>query len=64
MVVLILLLLIASVFVGYLGRNSRLGFWGVLVASIMFTPLLVFVVLILFGQKVGFGSAPKAQDSD
>ncbi len=64
MIILILLLLIASVFVGYIGRKSRLGFWGVLVASIMFTPLLVFILLVLLGQKTGLGWAPDAQDTE
>lgn len=51
MVVFLLLYLIASVFVGYIGRNSRLGFWGILVASVVLSPLLVFIILILFGRK-------------
>jgi hypothetical protein len=33
----------------YIGRNARLKFWGVLMASIIFTPLVVGVVLLFFG---------------
>lgn len=51
MVVFFFLYLIASVFVGYIGRNSRLGFWGVLVASVLISPPVTFIVLILFGRK-------------
>jgi len=50
MIQLYLLYFIASVFVGYFGRNSRLGFWGVLVASVLITPIVTFIILILFGR--------------
>jgi len=63
MIVLILLFLIASVFVGYVGRHSRLGFWGVLAASVLFTPLLVFVILIFLGQTGGPRRPTNAQDT-
>ncbi|MFC3051541.1 hypothetical protein [Kordiimonas pumila] len=48
-----LLHIIASVFVAYWGRESRLGFWGLLVASFLITPLLVFIILVLFGRRFG-----------
>jgi len=48
---LFLLYLIASLFVSYLGRNSRLGFWGVLVVSFLITPVVSFIILILFGRS-------------
>lgn len=51
MTAIFILYLIACVFVGYIGRNSRLGFWGVLVASVLVSPLVTFIILILFGRR-------------
>jgi hypothetical protein len=34
----------------YFGRNTRLGYWGTFVVSLIFTPFLVVIVLLLFGQ--------------
>jgi hypothetical protein len=45
-----ILYFIAAVFVSYIGRNSRLGFWGVLVVSFFITPVLTLIILILFGR--------------
>jgi hypothetical protein len=39
--------LIASVFVAWLGRNRMLRFWGNLVLSLILTPLIVAIVLIV-----------------
>lgn len=64
MTTLILLFLLTSAFVGYLGRNSRLGFWGVLLLSVVFTPLVVFIILALLGQISGPGPASNVQDAE
>lgn len=48
-----ILYMIACILVAYVGRASRLGFWGVLAASFFITPVLTFVILVLFGRKLG-----------
>jgi hypothetical protein len=35
-------------FVSYYGKQTRLGFWGLLLVSVFFTPWLVGVGLVLF----------------
>ncbi len=35
------------VLVSFYGRGTRLGFWGVLLLSVIATPLVVFVGLLL-----------------
>jgi hypothetical protein len=42
--------IIFSILLAYLGRNSRLKFWGVLLTSLYFTPLVVGVMLLFFGS--------------
>jgi len=34
-----------SAFVGIMGRDSKMGFFGIFLLSLIFTPILVFVVL-------------------
>lgn len=51
MIQLFLLYMIAVVIVSYMGRDSRLGFWGVFVVSFLVTPLITFIILILFDRK-------------
>jgi hypothetical protein len=41
--------IIFSILLAYLGRNSRLKFWGVLLTSLYLTPLVVGVSLLFFG---------------
>lgn len=41
--------IILSILLAYIGRNARLKFWGVLMASLIFTPLVVGVILLFFG---------------
>jgi hypothetical protein len=41
--------IIFSILLAYLGRNSRLKFWGVLLTSLYMTPLVVGVMLLFFG---------------
>ncbi len=42
---------ILCVLIGYLGRNSRIGFWGVTFLSIFFTPVLTGMVLAMLGNR-------------
>jgi hypothetical protein len=37
---------VLSVFVGALGRDRKLGFWGFFFLSLVFTPLLIFLILV------------------
>lgn len=39
------------VIAGYLGKESRLGFWGVTAASLFLTPVLTLLFVILFGRS-------------
>ena len=41
--------IISSILLAYLGRNARLKFWGVLLASLILSPLVVGFVLLFFG---------------
>ncbi len=43
--------IIFSILLAYLGRNSRLKFWGVLLTSLYMTPLVVGVMLLFFGTS-------------
>lgn len=38
---------ILCVIAGLLGRHTRIGFWGVTAASLIFTPLIVLLVVVL-----------------
>jgi hypothetical protein len=37
--------LFASLIIGYLGRNRRMGFWGLTFASLLLTPLVGLLLL-------------------
>ncbi len=39
------------ILVAWLGRNSRLGSWGIFISAIFFTPFLTFIGVILFGSR-------------
>ncbi len=41
------IVLLLSCLIGYLGRNKKLGFWGFLFASLLLTPLLGLLLLIV-----------------
>jgi hypothetical protein len=38
------------VIAAYLGKSSRLGFWGVLMAGVFLTPVVSLMLVILFGR--------------
>lgn len=50
MLLLLLPFLLLSAGVGYLGRNTKFGFWGNFVCSIVLTPI-VGLVIVLAGAK-------------
>ena len=41
------LYVLLSLIIGYFGRHRRLGFWGLTFGSILFTPLMGFIVLLV-----------------
>jgi hypothetical protein len=47
-------IIVGAVLVGYLGRHRRIGFLGFLLLSLLITPLLALLVLILSSdERVG-----------
>jgi hypothetical protein len=55
--------IIFSILLAYLGRNSRLKFWGVLLTSLYMTPLVVGVMLLFFGSTCPKPEKKKELDS-
>ena len=47
----ILAYLVFCVIAGYLGKDSRLGFWGVFYVALILSPVLAFLMVILFGRR-------------
>lgn len=45
------IILVLSLFIGLLGINSRLGFWGNFFASILLTPLVGLLLVIASSGK-------------
>ena len=43
----LLLWFVLSLLTGYMGRHRAFGFWGFFFASLLFTPFLVLLILIL-----------------
>ncbi len=41
--------LIVCFLTAYFGRNLRIGYWGTFFLSLIVTPLVVIIALILFG---------------
>jgi hypothetical protein len=46
MIMLVLLCVILALIIGFFGRNLRFGFWGYFFVSILFTPIIGFLILI------------------
>lgn len=42
----------SSIVVAYIGKNSRIGFFPTLVASILFTPFVILLGLLLFSSAL------------
>lgn len=55
------LLFVGSLFVGYLGRNCRFGFWGNFFASMLLSPPVGFL-LVLAAQPKKADSAREDRD--
>jgi hypothetical protein len=51
----IVIYLVLSAFVGFIGRNRVVGFAGMFVFSLLLTPFVMGLILLI--------SAPKSQDS-
>lgn len=47
MLELIPLSVLASILIGYLGRHRRMGFWGMAFCSIVLTPLVGLIILMV-----------------
>lgn len=47
----IVLYLVASVGVGYLGRNTFAGAFGTFLLSILLTPLVILIALVAFSGR-------------
>ena len=45
-VMLILVCIALAYFIGFLGRNRKLGFWGHFFASLLLTPIIGFLLVI------------------
>lgn len=54
---LILIYLSLCLLVGFMGRRTRLGYWGTAAISIVVTPVLVYIVLVLLPLR------PRSGDS-
>ncbi len=39
------------ILVAYAGRQARLGFFGILILSVLVTPLIAAILLVLFSPK-------------
>ncbi len=46
-----IIFLAGSVLVGYLGRDRRIGFLGFFLSSLLLTPLLTLLILILTAPR-------------
>ena len=47
----VLLYLLLCAVVAYFGKNRKLGFWGYLFASMLFTPIIGVVLLLASDKK-------------
>lgn len=45
------LFLAAAILVGLMGRDRKMGFWGYFFASLLLTPLLGLLLVIVSGKK-------------
>ena len=43
--------ILLCVIAAYLGKDTRLGFWGILVVGVFLTPLASLVMVVLFGRS-------------
>ena len=45
-IILILVNIVLSYFIGFLGRNRKLGFWGHFFASLLLTPIFGLLLIV------------------
>jgi uncharacterized membrane protein YhaH (DUF805 family) len=45
--------ILLSFFVAFMGRNIRIGFWGTFFCSLLLSPLIVFVFVVLLSRWNG-----------
>ncbi|GAB7536556.1 hypothetical protein [Burkholderia sp. Ac-20379] len=45
------LYLLLCVTAGYLGKDSRLGFWGISLLAVVITPITALLIVVLFGRR-------------
>ena len=43
--------IIVSFFFGFLGRNKKMGFWGIFFVTLFFTPFIGAIVLIVSAKR-------------
>lgn len=43
--------ILCSFFIGYLGRNRKMGFWGYFFATLLLTPFIGGLLLIVSDKK-------------
>lgn len=46
---LVLIAVLCSLLIGFLGRHRRLGFWGFFFASLLLTPIFGLLLLVVSG---------------
>lgn len=46
-----LICILVSIFMGYLGRNKKMGFWGYFLATLFLTPFIGAILLIVSDKK-------------
>jgi len=54
---------IASLIIGFLGYNRKLGFWGYFFGAILFTPF-IGIILLLASDKRSYREKIKQQGQD
>lgn len=43
--------MVVCLLVAYFGRNTRIGYWGTFLVSLVLTPLITIVAVIVLGPK-------------
>ncbi len=51
-IILIVSYLVLSIFIAYIGRNRKFGFWGFLFCSIFLTPIVGIVAYMASCKKI------------
>jgi uncharacterized membrane protein len=47
----IVLVVVAALVIGFLGRNRRCGFWGYFFGSLLLTPFVGLILVLASGKK-------------